>query len=115
MRLRLWCATSTAASDGIVVPHVETVAPLKAMKAALHDLPLGRCHADCRTLFHQEQQRHARCPMHQTKKGKPFSIEAIERIKASIRAKVEHPFRVIKRQFGYTKVRYRGWQRTRHN
>ncbi|SBV49546.1 IS1479 transposase [Xanthomonas bromi] len=25
-----------------------------------------------------------------------------------IRAKVEHRFRVIKRQFGYTKVRYRG-------
>ncbi|MDM7580390.1 transposase, partial [Xanthomonas fragariae] len=25
-----------------------------------------------------------------------------------VRAKVEHPFRVIKRQFGYTKVRYRG-------
>ena len=23
-------------------------------------------------------------------------------------AKVEHPFRVIKRQFGFTKVRYRG-------
>ena len=32
----------------------------------------------------------------------------IEYMKASIRAKVEHPFRVIKRQFGYTKVRYRG-------
>lgn len=27
---------------------------------------------------------------------------------ASVRAKVEHPFRVIKRQFGYTKVRYKG-------
>ena len=27
---------------------------------------------------------------------------------SSIRAKVEHPFRVIKRQFGYVKVRYRG-------
>lgn len=27
---------------------------------------------------------------------------------ASIRAKVEHPFRVIKRQFGYLKTRYRG-------
>ena len=27
---------------------------------------------------------------------------------ASIRSKVEHPFRVIKRQFGYTKVRYLG-------
>lgn len=35
-------------------------------------------------------------------------IDQIERIKASIRAKVEHPFRVIKRQFGFVKVRYRG-------
>ena len=34
--------------------------------------------------------------------------DEIERLKASIRAKVEHPFRVIKRQFGFTKVRYRG-------
>jgi IS5 family transposase len=34
-------------------------------------------------------------------------IDKVERIKASIRAKVEHPFRVIKRQFGFTKVRYR--------
>ena len=25
-----------------------------------------------------------------------------------MRAKVEHPFRVIKQQFGYAKVRYRG-------
>ncbi|MGH8540218.1 MAG: IS5 family transposase [Stenotrophobium sp.] len=30
------------------------------------------------------------------------------RILASLRAKVEHPFRVLKRQFGYSKVRYRG-------
>lgn len=34
--------------------------------------------------------------------------EKLEKIKARIRAKVEHPFRVIKRQFGHTKVRYRG-------
>ncbi len=34
--------------------------------------------------------------------------EKIEKIKARIRAKVEHPFRVIKRQFGHVKVRYRG-------
>ena len=27
---------------------------------------------------------------------------------ASVRAKVEHPCRVIKRQFGHVKVRYRG-------
>ncbi|MGE6335167.1 transposase, partial [Stenotrophomonas sp. NPDC077659] len=35
-------------------------------------------------------------------------VERWESCKASVRAKVEHPFRVIKRQFGYTKVRYRG-------
>jgi IS5 family transposase len=35
-------------------------------------------------------------------------IDKVEKIKAGIRAKVEHPFRVIKRQFGFTKVRYRG-------
>jgi IS5 family transposase len=34
--------------------------------------------------------------------------DKIEKAKAAIRAKVEHPFRVIKRQFGYAKVRYRG-------
>lgn len=34
--------------------------------------------------------------------------EQVEKIKASIRAKVEHPFRVIKQQFGHVKVRYRG-------
>lgn len=32
----------------------------------------------------------------------------IEKAKAQARAKVEHPFRVIKRQFGYVKVRFRG-------
>ena len=32
----------------------------------------------------------------------------IEKAKAQTRAKVEHPFRVIKRQFGYVKVRFRG-------
>jgi IS5 family transposase len=34
--------------------------------------------------------------------------EQAEKLKASVRAKVEHPFRVIKRQFGHVKVRYRG-------
>ncbi|WP_338086343.1 transposase [Marinomonas algarum] len=31
-----------------------------------------------------------------------------EYLKASIQAKVEHPFRIIKRQFGFRKVIYRG-------
>ena len=35
-------------------------------------------------------------------------IDELERVKARIRAKVEHPFRVVKRQFGHVKVRYRG-------
>jgi IS5 family transposase len=35
-------------------------------------------------------------------------LDAIEKLKAGVRAKVEHPFRVIKRQFGYVKVRYKG-------
>ena len=34
--------------------------------------------------------------------------DQLGRIKASIRARVEHPFREIKRQFGHVKVRYRG-------
>ena len=42
--------------------------------------------------------------------GQPVEalIDEYERTKASIRAKVEHPFRVLKQQFGYVKVRYRG-------
>ena len=34
--------------------------------------------------------------------------DKIERLKAGVRAKVEHPFRVLKCQFGYVKARYRG-------
>ena len=30
-----------------------------------------------------------------------------------VRAKVEHPFRVLKRQFGYTRTRYRGLAKNR--
>ena len=44
------------------------------------------------------------------KAGSPIDalIDKLEKLKARIRAKVEHPFRVVKRQFGYVKVRYRG-------
>jgi transposase, IS5 family len=35
-------------------------------------------------------------------------MDKLEQTKARIRAKVEHPFRVIKQQFGHAKVRYRG-------
>jgi transposase, IS5 family len=43
-------------------------------------------------------------------KTKPSNalLDQVEQLKASVRAKVEHPFRVVKRQFGHVKVRYRG-------
>jgi transposase, IS5 family len=36
------------------------------------------------------------------------AVEEVETLKARIRARVEHPFRVIKRQFGFVKVRFKG-------
>jgi len=44
------------------------------------------------------------------KKGEDLSAEQAlyNRMLASWRAVVEHPFRIVKRQFSYTQVRYRG-------
>jgi IS5 family transposase len=51
-------------------------------------------------------------PSSYKKHGKKSLITRVKRkieyAKSQLRAKVEHPFRVIKRQFGYTKVRFRG-------
>jgi IS5 family transposase len=38
-------------------------------------------------------------------------MDLLEYAKASIRGKLKHPFRVIKRQFGHVKVHYRGLTR----
>ena len=42
--------------------------------------------------------------------GGTLTVEqkAFNRMLSSVRAIVEHPFRVVKRQFGFVKVRYRG-------
>ena len=37
-----------------------------------------------------------------------IETKRIERLKSMLRAHVKHPFRVIKQQFGYRKVRYKG-------
>ena len=37
-----------------------------------------------------------------------FKALTLQKWTAGIRAKVEHPFRVLRRRFGYAKVRYRG-------
>ena len=42
----------------------------------------------------------------------PIDEEA-NRIIAKVRTKVEHPFRVLKRQFGHMKTRYRGLSKNR--
>jgi IS5 family transposase len=54
------------------------VAMRPGKRRALPDTPLGRIH------------------------------EQIEKLKASVRAKVEHPFHVVKNRFGMRKVRYKG-------
>ena len=36
------------------------------------------------------------------------------RSKSSVRAKVEYPFRILKRVFGFDKVRYRGLAKNHH-
>ena len=43
-----------------------------------------------------------------------LEVSAINRWKSRIRARVEHPIGVIKRVFGFTKVRYRGLLKNRH-
>lgn len=43
-----------------------------------------------------------------TRKTLNGAAAKLETLKASVRAKVEHPFRIIKQQFGYSKTRYRG-------
>lgn len=40
---------------------------------------------------------------------------AIESRKASVRAKVEHPFLIVTRDFGFTKTRYRGIGKNLHH
>jgi IS5 family transposase len=40
--------------------------------------------------------------------------KAKNRVKARVRAKVEHPFRILKRIFGFEKVTYRGLKKNHH-
>ena len=63
---------------------------------------------------HQERKVNwhiAMMPGKRKQLDKESSQELLEQAKASIRAKVEHPFRIIKRQFGFTKTRYRGMKK----
>jgi RHS repeat-associated protein len=48
------------------------------------------------------------CRRVKTKQGVDENEKRRNRTKSRVRAKVEWPFRILKRVFGYTKVRYRG-------
>ena len=48
-------------------------------------------------------------------KTMPAPDREVESRKASVRAKVEHPFLIIKRDFGFIKTRYRGLAKNRNH
>ena len=56
---------------------------------------------DCGVRYRINRRGHSTAPL-------PESWRAINRARSRIRARVEHPFHVVKRLWGFTKVRYRG-------
>ena len=85
-------------------------------------------HAKEKTVYADAGYIGAEKPEGMTKRGRTWHIAAkrgsikampegalkdagkhVEHMKAAVRSKVEHPFRVIKRQFGYQKVRFKGF------
>lgn len=60
---------------------------------------------------HKKRQVHwsiAMRPGERARLAKTSDLAKAEKAKASVRAKVEHAFSVVKQRFGYNKVRYRG-------
>lgn len=92
------------------------VADITMMDACLHGqekIALGDrgYHKKNRTLecFEKEDERSILTPSKKPAGGELTEKQkAFNRMLSSVRAIVEHPFRVVKRQFGYAKVRYRG-------
>ena len=58
--------------------------------------------------WHVAMRPSKRRKLDKTKRLDKIYYDKIERLKARVRAKVDHPFRVLKRQRGYMKARYRG-------
>jgi transposase, IS5 family len=109
------------ADSGLVHTVVSTAANVNDVtqaEALLHGAELdvfadagyqgvGKRNPDCFVKWHVAMRPGKRRALDKTRESNRL-IDQVEQLKASIRAKVEHPFRVIKRQFGYAKVRYRG-------
>lgn len=109
--------TGTDVDSGLV--HTVKVTTAKVHdKKAMPDL----LHGEERSVFgdkgyvSDEDKRAARAKgvfwgvLDKAKPKKNLSTGQVKRNRqlSSVRAKVEHPFRVLKRQFGYVKVRYKG-------
>ena len=70
---------------------------------------IGKCpHAKKDVTWHVAIRPGKRKALDKDKRAGDAMVDLFEKAQAGIRAKVEHPFRVIKRQFGLVKVRYRG-------
>ena len=63
-------------------------------------------HRERKARWHTAMKRHKRKALPETVEGR--LAEQWEVLKAKIRAKVEHPFHVVKNRFQHRKVRYRG-------
>ena len=63
---------------------------------------------DCDVTWHVAMKRGKLKKIKETGGEIAEATQALEKAKASVRAFVEHPFRVLKCQFGYRKTRYRG-------
>ena len=92
------------------------VSDITMMEACLHGeeqvvLADRGYHKRARTLEEHERE-HGKLILTPSKKPRGGQLSTaqkeVNRGLSALRAKVEHPFRVIKRQFGYNKVRYRG-------
>jgi IS5 family transposase len=64
---------------------------------------------NCSVIWHVAMKRGKRAALPNTRWGK--LREKIEKLKASIRSKVEHPFHVVKNLFRHRKARYRGLEK----
>ena len=104
----------------------DTVHSLEATTAKVHDSRM-LLHGDEASVWADKGYVSAEREAAFTKNGKVWGVmrkapkggkldpidEKINRIIAMVRAKVEHPFRVLKRQFGHVKTRYRGLAKNR--
>lgn len=66
---------------------------------------------DCNATWFVAMKRGKRKQLKEAGSALGEANEAVEQAKVSIRAFVEHPYRVIKRQFGHRKTRYRGLEK----